>query len=98
MSRSRWLLLVASSIVALVAALAGGLTGPRAAASPSWIVFSAYADGGGASQLFRVQPTGVGLEQITKGALPAHSPSFSRSGARIAFSRLGSGIFTMSVD
>jgi Tol biopolymer transport system component len=97
MSRSRWSIVAALSSVALVA-LAAGLTGPRAAASPSLIVFSAYADGGGATQLFRVQPSGVGLEQITTGKLPAVSPSFSRDGARIAFSRLGSGIFTMSPE
>jgi Tol biopolymer transport system component len=97
MSPGRWSILAASSTVALVA-LAGGLVAPRAATAQPWIVFSAYADGGGATQLFRVRQTGVGLEQITTGKLPAVSPSFSRSGARLAFSRLGSGIFTMSPD
>jgi Tol biopolymer transport system component len=49
-------------------------------------------------QLFRVDETGAGLRQITTGALPAVSPSFSPSGTRIAFSRLGSGLFAMNVD
>ncbi|MDX6484875.1 MAG: TolB protein [Gaiellaceae bacterium] len=96
MSRGRWSILAASSTVAVVVSLACGLVGPGAATAPSWIVFSAYADGGGATQLFRVQPNGVGLDQITTGKLPAVSPSFSRSGAKVAFSRLGSGIFTMN--
>jgi Tol biopolymer transport system component len=94
MTRGRWSILASS----VVFALAAGLAGPGAATQPSLIVFSAYANGAGATQLFRVQPGGGGLTQITTGTQPAVEPSFSPGGLRIAFSRLGSGIFTVSPD
>jgi TolB protein len=82
---------------ALLAVLAFRVT-PGASADPAWIVFSATPDGAGAAQLFRVQTNGEGLKQITSGGLLAGSPDFSPNGARIAFSRLGSGLFTVNLD
>jgi Tol biopolymer transport system component len=67
-------------------------------ATGRWIVFSAHPDGSGAAQLFRIQPTGEGIQQITKGRLAATAPDFSPNGNRIVFSRLGSGIFTVKPD
>jgi TolB protein len=62
-------------------------------------VFSAHPDGGGAQQLFGVQTTGgAGLTQITTGGLPAIAPAFSRAGTQIAFSRLGSGLFSVHTN
>jgi Tol biopolymer transport system component len=94
MASRRWSILVATTaaLALMVAALAPG------AASPGWIVFSAHPDGGGPQQLYRVGTDGVGLQQITTGTLPAVSPAFARVGARLVFSRLGSGIFTVNVD
>jgi Tol biopolymer transport system component len=93
-TRSRVLAAALAGVaVALVAAAATrGATGPR------WIVFSADPGGTGVSQLFRVQTTGAGVQQITTGGLPAVSPSFSPSGTRIAFTRLGSGLFAVNLD
>ncbi|MDX6476637.1 MAG: hypothetical protein QOH95_2148 [Gaiellaceae bacterium] len=68
------------------------------AESPGWIVFSAHPDGAGAQQLYRVGTDGAGLQQITTGGLPAVSPSLPRVGARVVFSRLGSGIFSVNLD
>jgi len=62
-------------------------------------VFSAHPNGGtGPIQLIRVQTTGAGLRQITTGSKPAIEPAFSPDGKRLAFARLGSGIFSMSLD
>jgi Tol biopolymer transport system component len=68
------------------------------ASAPRWIVFSADRNGAGIQQLFRVGTTGAGIRQLTRGKLPAVSPSFSHDGKRVAFTRLGSGIFSMNVD
>jgi Tol biopolymer transport system component len=94
MASRRWSILVATTVaLALtVAVLAPG------AASPGWIVFSAHPDGAAPQQLYRVGADGEGLQQITTGTLPAVSPAFARVGARLVFSRLGSGIFTVNVD
>lgn len=83
---------IAIAIAAAVVAAASGATAPR------WIVFSATPTGSTTAQLFRIQTTGAGLDQITKGRLPAIAPSFSPDGKRILFSRLGSGIFGMNLD
>jgi Tol biopolymer transport system component len=84
---------LAGVAVALVAAAA-----TRGATGAPWIVFSADPGGNGVQQLFRVQTDGAGLRQLTTGGLPAVSPSFAPSGTRIAFTRLGSGIFAVNLD
>ena len=83
-------------VLALICSCAAAVAAPRATAK--WIVFSGDANGAGLQQLFRISTTGAEIRQITTGALPALAPSFSPSGTRIAFTRLGSGIFTMNVD
>jgi Tol biopolymer transport system component len=85
-------------LVAMGVALTAATVAPRAATSPSWIVFSAFPSGSGVLQLYRVQTTGEGLKQITTGSLPAVAPSFARRGTRVVFTRLGSGIFTVGLD
>jgi Tol biopolymer transport system component len=93
-SRSR----VGASILAVVVALAAQQATAGGAIPVLWIVFSAHPDGVGSAQLFRIRTNGEGLQQITKGRLRATAPSFSPNGNRIAFSRLGSGIFTVKLD
>jgi TolB protein len=87
---------------ALGVLVALGVAATQAAAGISatgrWIVFSAHPDGTGSAQLFRIQTTGEGIQQITKGKLPATAPDFSPNGNRIVFVRLGSGIFTVKLD
>jgi hypothetical protein len=78
--------------------LAAAQAGASAADTPRWIVFSAEPGGIGLPQLFRIQTTGAGLEQITTGAKPATQPAFSPDGTRIVFARLGSGIFQANLD
>ena len=73
--------------------MAGG-----AAAQSSWLVFSGTAPGVTVTQLFRIQTSGEGLEQITNGYLPALAPAFSPNGKKIAFARTGSGLFVMNPD
>jgi hypothetical protein len=75
----------------------GILVGSAGAAAPRYIVFSG-ASSAAAPQLWRVQSSGGGLRQITTGANAAFAPAFSPGGQRIAFSRLGVGIFTMNPD
>ena len=90
---ARWSIVCALAVIGVVATqTAGGASGTR------WIVFSAHPEGTGAAQLFRIQTTGDGIEQITKGKLPATAPAFSPNGNRIAFTRLGSGIFVVNLD
>jgi Tol biopolymer transport system component len=82
-------------------ALALVLAAPSAGASRArghWIVFSASPQHATQNpQLFRVRPSGSGLRQITTGRA-ATDPAFSPNGRRIAFARLGSGIFTINAD
>src|SRR5215211_4588936 len=78
--------------------LAAARSAAVAADTPRWIVFSAHPEGSGRAQLFRVQADGAGLQQITKGRLPATAPAFSPNGNRIVFVRLGSGIFTVKLN
>jgi Tol biopolymer transport system component len=87
-------LAVAVAALALVAAHARAI----AADTTGWIVFSAEPDGTGLPQLFRIQTSGAGLEEITTGVKPATQPAFSPDGKRIVFVRLGSGIFGANLD
>jgi TolB protein len=84
------------AVVLLAVLTAQAATG--ASTASRWIVFSAHPDGSGAAQLFRIQTDGKGIQQLTKGRLPATAPAFSPNGNRIVFVRLGSGIFTMKLD
>lgn len=85
-------------VAIVVLGLAAAQAIASAANTPRWIVFSAEPDGTDLPQLFRVQTTGAGLEQITTGVKPAAQPAFSHDGKRIVFARLGSGIFRSNVD
>jgi Tol biopolymer transport system component len=102
MRTSRWpavgATLVAFAFAFAVALVAAATT--QSAVAPRWIIFSAEAgdNAAGIQQLYRIDTAGQGLQQITTGNLPAVSPAFSPNGARIAFTRLGSGIYTMNVD
>jgi TolB protein len=89
-----------SSILGVLVALGVAATQAAAGVSASgrWIVFSAHPNGSGAAQLFRIQASGEGIQQITKGRLAATAPNFSPNGNRIVFVRLGSGIFTVKPD
>jgi Tol biopolymer transport system component len=86
-------ILCALVVLGAVAQTAGG-----ASSASRWIVFSAHPNGTGSAQLFRIELTGEGLQQITKGRLAATSPDFSPNGNRIVFVRLGSGIFGVKLD
>jgi Tol biopolymer transport system component len=68
------------------------------AGQPRWILFTAQPPGLGTEQIFRIEPSGNGLEQLTKGTSTSEAPAFSPDGKRIAFARLGAGIFSMNVD
>jgi dipeptidyl aminopeptidase/acylaminoacyl peptidase len=83
---------LAIAFVLAVTASAGAAPGPR------WIVFSATPSGQHTDQLFRIQASGEGLQQITTGGYPSIDPAFSPDGKRIAFARTGVGILTMNVD
>lgn len=78
--------------VGLAATAASGST-PRL-----WIVFSASPQHGTQpAQLFRVRSDGSGLKQVTSGRSVATDPSFSPNGKEVAFARLGSGLFTVTI-
>jgi Tol biopolymer transport system component len=84
-----------------VAIAAAALAAARSAAdgaSPALIVFSATPGDGGLQQLFRIETTGAGIAQITKGERPASQPAFTADGKRILFARLGEGIFSTNLD
>jgi dipeptidyl aminopeptidase/acylaminoacyl peptidase len=70
----------------------------RTGTQPQWILFTADPTGLGVEQIFRVTPSGKGLEQLTKGPDSSEAPAFSPNGKRIAFTRLGAGIFSMNLD
>ncbi len=84
--------------VVLVIALEVAHAAPGASTATRFIVFSAQPNGLGPGQLFRVETTGTGLEQITTGSKPASEPAFSPDGTQIVFARLGSGIFRVNLD
>src|SRR4051794_34643151 len=98
MGTTRWPAVGAALVALAVALVAAAAT--RGADAQRWIIFSAETgeNAAGIQQLYRIDTAGQGLEQITTGDRPAVSPSFSPDGSRIAFTRLGSGIFTMNVD
>jgi dipeptidyl aminopeptidase/acylaminoacyl peptidase len=89
------MLSLASVVVALAitAATAAGAT-----AQVHWIIFSATPPGQHTDQLFRIHPSGDGIQQITTGQYSSIAPRFSADGKRIAFARTGVGILTMNVD
>jgi Tol biopolymer transport system component len=92
-------ILIASVLALVLTAAAVGHAASDAAAPARWIVFSAHPNGStGPIQLIRVQTNGQGLKQITTGSKPATQPAFSPDGRTLAFARLGSGIFRMSID
>ena len=80
-------------VLASAAAVAAGAT-----AQARWIVFSATPPAQHTDQLFRIHPSGDGLQQITTGQYSSIAPAFSADGKRIAFARTGVGILTMNVD
>ena len=84
----------------ILLALAVGLTlvASGAAAQARWIVFSGTATNVTVNQLFRIQTSGQGLQQITTGYLPAIAPAFSPDGKLVVFARTGSGLFVMHPD
>lgn len=82
-----------ASLAAIVAVLLAG-AGTAAAA----IVFPGTAAGSNVTQLFSVEPSGANLKQLTTGSYSALYPAFSPTGARVAFSRFGVGIFTIGSD
>jgi len=84
------------SVVAIAIGVAI-VVGAVDAGSPRYIVFSG-SPSAAPPQLYRIQSTGGGLQQITAGANAAVNPAFSPGGQRIAFTRLGVGIFTMNPD
>ena len=100
MFRGRWAIVIAVLVAASALSLSAATLASRASTSSGWIVFSAFPSGTAALQLqlYRVRANGEGLQQLTKGTLPAVAPSFARRGTRVAFTRLGSGIFTMEID
>lgn len=85
--------LTAVAFAAVVAMVAGAVN----AGPPRYIVYSG-ASSDAAPQLYRIQSSGGSVQQITTGANAAVAPAFSPGGQRIAFSRLGVGIFTMNPD
>jgi Tol biopolymer transport system component len=84
--------------VALASVSAAGGQSQRPSAAPQWLLFTADPSGLGVDQLFRITVTGKGLKQLTKGPYPSEQPAFSPNGKRIAFARLGVGIFTMNIN
>jgi len=87
-------------VVGLTLAAVSGASGQpqRLSGQPQWIVFTAQPPGLGVEQIFRIKPSGKGMQQLTTGAYPSEAPAFSPDGKRIAFARLGAGIFTMNLD
>jgi Tol biopolymer transport system component len=85
--------------VALVVMLAIAAATTAGATTPArWIVFSATSPAQLPAQLFRIQSTGEGLEQITKGSYSSLAPAFSPDGKRIVFARTGVGVLSMNLD
>jgi dipeptidyl aminopeptidase/acylaminoacyl peptidase len=96
-SRLRRLLSIATGALAVALVTAAAATA-GASAPARWIVFAATPAGSHVDQLFRIQTSGEGLEQITKGPYASIAPAFSPDGKRLAFARNGVGIVAMNVD
>jgi Tol biopolymer transport system component len=87
-----------SIAVALITLVVVATQSASGADNGEWIVFPAAPDGLSPNQLFRLQSDGNGLQQLTKGTASATQPSISPGGRRIAFVRLGRGIYVMNID
>ena len=77
--------LVAVAALALLAAASAASAHPQrssrlSAGKPRWIVFVGRPHGFGVEQIYRIQASGNGLKQLTKGAYPAVAPAFSPDG------------------
>jgi len=86
------------SALVLAAALSIAAATAGATAQVRWIVFSATPTGEHIEQLYRIQSSGEGLQQLTQGPYASIAPAFSSDGKRIAFARTGIGIVTMNAD
>lgn len=91
------LALVAAAIALAAVSAASGQT-QRSSAQPKWMLFTADPTGLGVDQIFRITLSGKGLKQLTKGPYSSVAPAFSPNGKRIAFTRLGAGIFSMNIN
>jgi Tol biopolymer transport system component len=88
-----------AAVVAAFALVAGALGRAEAAPKDAWIVFAASPQHGTQpEQLFRVHLSGRGLRQITTGHYAVDDPAFAPNGRRIAFARLGRGLFVVTID
>jgi len=70
----------------------------RSATGEGLIVFPGTPEGATITQLFAVSPGGGEVKQLTRSGTQAYDPVFSPAGTRIAFVRLGYGIYTMNAD
>jgi Tol biopolymer transport system component len=98
---SRLLTMIAVVVGIALAAVSVASGQPQGSSvQPQWILFTAHPPGNGVGveQIYRIKPSGQGLKQLTKGAYPSQAPAFSPDGRRIAFTRLGDGIFSMNLD
>lgn len=83
---------------ALVAVSAASGQPQRSSRQPQWILFTARPPALAVEQIYRIGLVGGGLKQLTRGPYPSQAPAFSPDGKRIAFARLGAGIFSMNLD
>jgi Tol biopolymer transport system component len=96
--RALAVLVVVVALALAAASPAAGRSSGSSAVPPRWILFTAQPPVAGPEQIYRITPSGSGLKQLTKGASSALAPAFSPDGKRVAFVRVGVGIFGMNVD